>query len=165
MDNMIETAKENKMTIFGVIGAIAAVFLGKKVVEKRRGSGAYRFQLPMSGGKMPEEEAFFAFKQRDGRTNNVTINRMEWMNKYAEAGYNKPKHGKGGPGEAMWSEWSKDLLTDEDGGQWSQSSSEESKLFDGAFGSEFTDYEEGQWGGSESSDNFSSDFFPKVPKF
>ena len=194
MENMIEKAKENKMSILGVIGTIAAVLLGKKMHDRKKGSGAYRFQLPMDGSKMPEEEAFFAFKQRDGiAPNGSAMNRMQWMNRYSESGYSKGTHGKKGRGQQAWSSWSESLVPSDDEGQWSGAASQESQLFGGAFGNSISDSDEGQWSGAASqesqlfggdfgssisendegqwggstgsTDSFSSDFFPATPKF
>lgn len=167
MENMIEKAKENKMTIFGVLGAIAAAFLGKKFVDKRRGSSAYRFQLPMDGSKMPEEEAFFAFKQREGYAPGSAnpMNRMEWMNEYSEGGYVKGAHGRNAYAQDEWASWSEKLISNDDEGQWSEVSSGDSQLFGGAFGGSISEADEGSWGGSSTTDNFSADFYPEVPKF
>ena len=87
---------ENKNKILMGLGAIAAVFLGKKLYDRRSGSGAmYLFGVPKSGNYGTDEEAFFAFMQREDASGKASAgdryknlqSRKEWMRNLAPSPY------------------------------------------------------------------------------
>jgi hypothetical protein len=111
---------ENKNKIMIGLGVIAAAFLGKKMHDRRKGSGAVRlFPVPSEGRFATQQEAFFAFKQRENEGKAIAdsrysspIGRRDWMRRLAPDGVYKAAefegegiYAKGGKADQAYREW------------------------------------------------------------
>ena len=179
---------ENKNKILMGLGAIAAVFLGKKLYDRRSGSGAmYLFGVPTSGNYGSDEEAFFAFMQRKdtddkasatGRYDSLQSRKL-WMRNMAPGAYSAAQfeegglYSKGGKAEQAFYQWQSQWADGMGvGNQGSWSADGGSDQFGGDFtltNSQASKYSEGDssWSASGSSDPFSGFGFPNVdaPRF
>jgi hypothetical protein len=101
---------ENQNKILIAIGAIAAAYLGKKQLDKRRGSGAI-WSLPVDGRKISQQDAFAAFSQRKAglipweNEADKSLNRMQFMKKYAADGYDTTRFGATSDNQTIWNQW------------------------------------------------------------
>jgi len=176
---------ENKNKIMIGLGVIAAAFLGKKMHDRRKGSGAIRFfPVPSTGRFASQQEAFFAFKQREngGKASDSRyskpMSRKEWMNRLAPSGVYKAgefeegglyaQGGKADQAYQQWqAQWAGDYVTNQS--SWNPEESSGSTWASGVKDFDGSSYGESQesWS-STSSSSFSDSFgFPDVdaPRF
>jgi len=178
---------ENKNKIMLGLGAIAVALLGKKMYDGRKGSGALRlFPVPNKGRFASEQEAFFAFMQREDRDGKASSyrfkkpkTRKEWMSSLAPTDtYNAEEfeeeglYAPNGKAEQEYRKWQAQWsgrYTDSQN-PWNPQETSGSAWGDGVEeGSDFTQYSETEesWSSAPSS-AFSDSFgFPDVnaPRF
>lgn len=175
---------ENKNKILIGLSAIAAAFIGKKMYDKRRGSGAmYLFPVPARDRFATEQEAFFAFMQRrgeDGKARTARYknpqSRREWMKNLGPSGAydisefeGEGLYSQGGRADEAYYAWQRQWADGYIGGEgaWSQGKSSDSD-WDGAMSEDWASkaqsFKESDetWSGT-TTDDWSSGFgFPDV---